>query len=136
MLPDFDNFQKLRRIRVEVHHVAGLLGGLRAGVHRHADVGLRQRGRVIRAVADHRHEAAALLFVADEFELVLRFCLGEKIIHARLLGNGSGGQLVVTGNHHRADAHRAKAFETVGEAAFHDVLQMNHAERAVAGGDD
>ena len=47
--------------RVEVDHVAGLLGGRRAGVHRHADVGLGERGGVVGAVAGHRDELAALL---------------------------------------------------------------------------
>ena len=43
---------------VEVDHVAGLFGRLRAGVHRHADVGLRERGRVVGAVAGHRDQPA------------------------------------------------------------------------------
>src|ERR1019366_9704476 len=91
---------------------------------------------IVRAVTDHRDKATALLLAADESEFVLRFRLGEKIIHARLLRDGGGGQLVVAGDHYGADAHRAKAFETVGETALHNVLQMNHAERPVAGGDD
>ena len=49
---------QLRRVRVEVDHVPGLLGGLRAGVHGDADVRLRERGRVVRAVAGHRDEVA------------------------------------------------------------------------------
>ena len=56
LFPDFDDLEQLRRIGVEVDHVAGFLGGLGAGVHGHADVGLRERGRVVRAVADHRHQ--------------------------------------------------------------------------------
>ena len=34
------------------------------GVHRDADVGLGERGRVVRAVAGHRDEHAALLLAA------------------------------------------------------------------------
>ena len=45
-------------IAVQIHHVAGFFGGHGAGVHRQADVGLRQRGRVVGAVAGHGHQAA------------------------------------------------------------------------------
>jgi len=45
-------------IAVEIDHVAGLACGLRAGVHGHADIGLRQRGRVVGAVAGHGDEMA------------------------------------------------------------------------------
>ncbi len=61
LLADLDDVDELGRIGVEVDHVAGLLGGLRAGVHRHADVGLGQRRRVVGAVAGHRDEVAARL---------------------------------------------------------------------------
>ena len=34
------------------------LGGLCAGVHRYGDIGLRQRRRIVCAVAGHRHQPA------------------------------------------------------------------------------
>ena len=43
---------------IEIDHVAGFARGLRAGVHGHAHIGLRQRGRVVRAVAGHGDELA------------------------------------------------------------------------------
>ena len=128
LLADFDDLDQLRRVRIEVHHVAGFLGGLRAGVHGHADIGLGERGRVVGAVADHRDHAAAGLLPADERELVLRFGLGQKIVHARLRGDGGGGELVVAGDHHGADAHLAELREAFLDAALDDVLEMNHAE--------
>jgi len=39
-LPDLDDLDQLRRVGVEIDHVAGLAGGLGARVHRHADVSL------------------------------------------------------------------------------------------------
>ena len=57
LLADFDDFDQFGGIGIEVHHVGGLFGGLRSRVHRHADVGLRERGRVVGAVAGHRDEA-------------------------------------------------------------------------------
>ena len=64
LLADLDDLDELGRVGVEVDHVAGLFGRRRAGVHRHADVGLGQRGRVVGAVAGHRDELAALLLAA------------------------------------------------------------------------
>jgi hypothetical protein len=40
--------------------------GLRAGIHGDADIGLRQRRRVVGAVAAHRHQFSLGLLVADE----------------------------------------------------------------------
>ena len=85
LLADLDDLDELGRVRVEIDHVARFLGGLRAGVHRHADIGLGERGRVVGAVAGHRDEVARLLLLADECELVLRRGLGEEVIDARLL---------------------------------------------------
>ena len=47
----------------------GLARGLGAGVHRHADVGLGERGRVVGAVAGHRDQPAVGLLLADQREL-------------------------------------------------------------------
>ena len=63
LLADLDDVDELRRVGVEVDHVPGFLRRLRAGVHRHADVGLRERGRVVGAVTGHRDEPAAALLV-------------------------------------------------------------------------
>ena len=58
-------------IAVEIDHVAGLARRLRAGLHGDADIGLRQRRRVVGAVAAHGDQPAALLLAADVGELVL-----------------------------------------------------------------
>ena len=65
LLPDLDDLDQLGRIAVEVDHVARFARGLGAGVHRHADVGLRERGRVVGAVTGHRDEMTFGLFLAD-----------------------------------------------------------------------
>ena len=54
-------------LEFEIDHVPGLARGLRAGIHRHADIGLRQRRCVIGAVAAHRNELTLGLLVADQF---------------------------------------------------------------------
>ena len=112
-LPISTTSMSLVGLRVEVDHVAGLLGGLGAGVHGHADVGLGQRGRVVGAVAGHGDQLAAGLLLADERELVLGRGLGEEVVHAGLGGDGRGGERVVAGDHHGADAHRAELVEAL-----------------------
>ena len=69
LLADLDDLDQLGRIAVEIDHVAGFFRGLRAGVHRQADVGLRQRRRIVGAVAHHRDQLALGLFLADVGEL-------------------------------------------------------------------
>ena len=61
LLADLDDLDELGRVGVEVDHVAGLLRGRRAGVHRDPDVGLGQRRGVVGAVAGHGDQPAALL---------------------------------------------------------------------------
>ena len=70
LLADLDDLDELGRVGVEVDHVAGLARRHRAGVHGDADIGLRQRRRVVGAVAAHGDELALGLLVADE----LRAC--------------------------------------------------------------
>ncbi len=135
LLADVDDLEELRGVAVEVDHVARLLGGLRARVHRHGHVGLSKRGGVVRAVAGHRHEVALGLIPADHGELGLRCRLGEKVVDAGLGGNRGRGQWVVSGDHHGADAHGPEVFESLGQTTFHDVLEFNHPEHAVAVGD-
>ena len=51
------------------------------------------------------------LLLADERHLVLGRGLGEEVVDAGLLGDGGGGERVVAGDHHRADAHAAQLVE-------------------------
>ena len=111
LLADLDDFDQLGRIAVEIDHVAGLARGLGAGLHRDADIGLGQRGRVVGAVAAHRDQAAFGLDLADIVELVLRRGLGDVIVDAGLGGDGGGGDAVVAGDHDGADAHVAQGGE-------------------------
>ena len=102
--------------------------GLGAGVHRHADVGLRERGRVVGAVAGHRHEPAVGLLLLDQGHLGLRRGLGEEVVDAGLLGDLGGREAVVAGDHDRPDAHAAQAGEALAHALLDDVLELDHAE--------
>ena len=128
LLADLDDLDQLRRIGVEVDHVAGLLRRLRAGVHRDADVGLSERRRVVGAVAGHRDEAAAALLLLDQRHLVLRRRLGEEVVDSRLAGDRRGGARVVAGDHHRADPHPAQLVEALAHPRLDDVGEVDDAE--------
>ena len=128
LLADLDDLDELRRVRVEVDHVPGFLGRLRAGVHGHADVGLGERGGVVGAVAGHGDEEPAGLLLLDQRHLVLGRGLGQEVVDAGLLGDGRRGERVVAGDHHRADAHAAQLGEPLADALLHDVLEVDHAE--------
>ena len=128
LLADLDDLDELRRVRVEVDHVPGLLGRLGAGVHGHAHVGLGQGRGVVGAVAGHGHEEAAGLLLLDEGHLVLGRGLGQEVVDPGLLGDGRRGQRVVAGDHHRADAHGPQLVEALAHARLHDVLELDDAE--------
>ena len=100
------------------------------------DIGLRQRGRVVGAVARHGDQAAAGLLSLDEVEFVLRRGLREEVVHAGFGGNGGGGERVVAGDHDGADAHVAQLRDAFLHAALDDVFEVHDAERAIAIGDD
>ena len=101
-------------------------------VHRDADVGLRERGRVVRAVAGHRDEPAARLLALDQRHLVFGLRLGEEVVDARFLGDRRRGERIVAGDHHRANPHRAQTIEALADTALHDVLEVDDAEHARA----
>ena len=103
-------------------------------VHGDGDVGLGEGRRVVGAVAGHRHQLALRLLGADQVQLHLRAGLGEEVVDAGLGGDGRGGERVVAGDHHRAQAHRAQAREALGQAALDHVLEADDAEHAAAVG--
>ncbi len=123
-------------IAVEIDHVAGLAGRLRPGVHGDADIGLRERRSVVGAVTDHRDQFATFLFLADPRQFVLGLRLGDEVVHARLGGDGTGGERIVPRDHHGPDAHRAELGEPFLDPAFHNILEQNDSEHAVILGHD
>ncbi len=65
--------------------------------------------------------------------LLMRAILSSGVASARksstpgLLGDGGGGQRVVAGDHHRADAHPPQLFEAGGDALLDHVLEVDDA---------
>jgi hypothetical protein len=112
LLADLNDVDELGGVGVQVDHVPGLLRRRGPRVHRDADVGLRQGWSVVRAVAGHRDELAALLFGLDQSHLRFGGRLSQEIVDTGLLRDGRGGQRVVAGDHHGADAHLRAARRT------------------------
>ena len=130
LFANFDDLNEFGGIRIEINHVAGFLGGLRAGIHGDANICLREGGRVVGAVAGHGDEAAFGLFAFDEGHLVFGLCFGEKIVDTGLTRNSSGSQRIVAGDHHGANAHSTEMIEAFAHAAFDDVRKCDHTEDA------
>ncbi len=108
LLADLDNLDELGRIGVEIDHVAGFLGGLRAGVHGDTYVGLSQRGSIVGAVAGHGDKLAFALLAPDQVHLVFGLGFGEKVVDAGFARDDGGGEGIVAGDHDGADAHGAQ----------------------------
>ncbi len=137
-------------------HAGGLfrhLGSLDA--HGDADVGLLQRGRVVHAVAGHRHDLVVGLDRLDEPKLVLRAGAGEdvdvadailqrRIVHgldlhpgdgglavadAEHFGDGRGGDLVVAGDHGDADAAAVAFLHRLDRLLARRIHQADKAEQ-------
>ena len=130
LLSDGHDLDQLGRIAVEIHHVAGFFCRHGSRVHGHAHIGLSQRRRVIGSVTGHGHEASLRLFFADVFQLVFRRGLRKKVIHAGFLRDGSGGQGIVSGDHHRANSHGAQRSKPFFHSTLYDVFEMNDAENS------
>src|SRR5205085_502806 len=82
------------------------------------------------------YELARSLLTLNQGHLVFGPGLGEEVVHARLARDRRRRQGVVARDHHGLDAHLPELFEALAHPAFDDVLQVNHAERALAVGDD
>ena len=124
LLADLDDLDQFRGVIVQVDHVAGLLGGLRTAVHRHAHVGLRQRRGIVRAVAHHGDQFTGPLLAADVFEFILGAGFGDEVVDACLFGNVFCRQRVVARHHHGFHAHLAQTLETLADTRLDDVLQF------------
>ena len=90
LLAGLHHLDELGGVRVEIDHVAGFLGRLGTGVHRHRHIGLRERRRIVRAIARHGDQAALRLVLTDEAQLRFRRGLGEKVVDTRFGGDGGG----------------------------------------------
>ncbi len=90
------------QIAVDQRDAGALHRHVGAGAHRDADVGLRQRRRVVDAVAGHRDATPLALQALHDRRLLLRQHLGFDGVDAELARHGLGGRAAVAGQHHDA----------------------------------
>ena len=84
--------------------VARLDRDVGAGADRDPEVGLRERGRVVHAVADDRDVVTRGLQLADDVHLLAGQHAGHDPVDADGRGDRGRGVLPVTGHHDRLDA--------------------------------
>ena len=97
-----------RSPRTSVRSLASI-GDVGAGAHGQAEVGLRQRGGVVDAVADHGDRPALGLQPADDVDLVLRQHLGDHLRRCRpRAATDCGDGRVVAGQQDRRQAEGAQ----------------------------
>ena len=102
---------------VEEHYLGGLHGHLAAAAHGDADVGGFERGRVIYAVACHRHYVLGLLELLDDGELLSGRGAGEHDLF--VLDNGAPVALVVESVQVVARQHERLVSGVVSERRAH-----------------
>jgi hypothetical protein len=66
-------------------------------------------GRVVDAVADHRHRPKRAPAAADLGHLALGQHLGQHVVNAGLPGDGLGGAAVIAGDHGRLQTQGCRA---------------------------
>jgi len=90
LLADLDHVDELGRVRVEVDHVAGLLGRHGAGVHRHADVACARAGA---SLVRHRSCDELPPSCSERMSSILVSGVASPVVvDARLLGDGRRGE--------------------------------------------
>ena len=144
-----------REIVVGKHHVGGFLGGLGAlAAHRHADIRLFERRRIVDSVSGHRDDSAAALERTHQPQLVLGTGPGEDgglarhrveifvrrplqvrprrrraRLEPQLARYCRGGRAMVAGDHLHLDAGRAAILYRCGRFLAGRVDETDQAEQ-------
>ena len=104
--------------------VGGLDGDVGAGADREAEVGLRERRRVVDAVADHRDRVALRLQPLDLGHLPGRVDLGQHAVDPDLVRDLLGGLAGVAGQQHRCQAERLQLADRSGAGGLDRVADV------------
>src|SRR5579875_1365719 len=87
-----------------------------AGSHRDADIGQRQRRRVVDAVARHGDDMALPLQALDDLALLLGQQPGLERLDPELPRDGGGGGGAVAGQHHHKEPGAGRVVSLIGSA--------------------
>ena len=108
--------------------VGHLLGDRRARAHGHADVGRRERRRIVDAVAHHDDPAARGAHLLHHGVLVLGQKVGPELVDTRCRGDAACGVLVIAGEHDDVlKAELVQLAQSLGHAGLERVLDADNA---------
>ena len=103
-----DRVRDRPQVVAEQDQVGGGHRDVRAGPEGQPEVGRRERGGVVDAVADHRHLVPLRLQPGDDGGLVGRQCSRDDLVDAGFRGDGPRGRLVVPGQQDRVQPELAQ----------------------------
>jgi hypothetical protein len=106
------------QIALNERDVGGFHRDVGSGSHRDSHVGLRQCGRVVDAVADHRHALAFALQFLDFAGFLGGQNLSHHALDSKFARNGVRGFTVVAGEHRDFQSEVLKLFHRVNRTAF------------------
>ena len=106
------------QVAVEQRDARAFHGDVGARAHGDADVGLRQRGRVVHAVAGHGDDVAFGLQLLDDFAFLVGQHAGVHFVDAEFARDGFGCGAAVSGEHHDADFLAVQRSIASGVVAF------------------
>ena len=118
-------------------HIGGLDRGVRARhAHRHADIGGRERGRVVDAVADHQHGTVTLAQTRNRAHLVGRKQLRlDRIDTAGAANRMRRLRVIACQQHHVLDPLRAQQLDRLAAMRAQLVAQADRADGPAAARD-
>ena len=70
-----------------------------SGAHRNPDIARGQSGRVIHAIANHRHSVSAGFHLANKFNLILGQAFGHNFFAPDFFCHARGHGLAISRNH-------------------------------------
>ena len=100
-----------------------------ARAHGHADVRGGQAGRVVHAVADHRHLFALLRQLADRRDFFFRLQFGADVVQLQFGAHVFGGGFAVAGEHHGLQTFLAQFVHHLPRLRPDVVAQQNPPEQ-------
>jgi len=92
------------QIALDQGQLRAVHGHVGARTHRDADIGTRQRRRIVDTVTGHRDDAALRLQLLDQLQLVGGFDFAVHFFDAQALPHSAGRGQTVAGGHHDAQA--------------------------------
>ena len=111
------------QVAADQREVRGLDGDVGAGAHGQAEVGLRERRRVVDPVADHGDDRALVLQPLDDVDLVGGQHLGDDVARSipTWRATACGGAAVVAGQQQRTQAERPQLCDGILRGVLHRV---------------